>query len=76
MTSEIIKGHKRSSFIYEKLFFICLGWMITFSSVMFIPIVAFFKIAQEKGSLMTVRYTVDENIIATIKMRNNFCYSL
>jgi len=30
-----------------------IGWMITFSSVMFIPIVAFFKIAQEKGSLMT-----------------------
>ena len=22
------------------------------------------------------RYTVDENIIATIKMRNNFCYPL
>jgi len=30
-----------------------IGWMITFSSVMFIPIVAFFKIAQEKGPLMT-----------------------
>ena len=27
-------------------------------------------------NIYTIQYTVDENIIATIKMRNNFCYSL